>query len=191
MNIISKIFKRKYDPPKRLKCQICEREKERNLIDLHHIDGNRFNNARSNLILMCKECHIKITLMNKQYNQKSIIADSRGMRERKYINKDMVADADLDEDKSSAEIKINVDMRPLWEAFVYEQLSIQKVMLARELINSGARYLREITGHGSSVTTNRYLKEDCSDQGYLISERSPSGKVIIRLKDEPFDEKER
>lgn len=40
------------------KCKICNRIQFD--LNIHHIDGNRENNLRSNLIGLCKDCHISV-----------------------------------------------------------------------------------------------------------------------------------
>ena len=42
------------------RCEICENDKwldQKIPLDLHHIDGNRFNNSLDNLQILCKNCH--------------------------------------------------------------------------------------------------------------------------------------
>ena len=41
-------------------CEMCKNDKwmdEKIPLDLHHIDGNRFNNSLDNLQILCKNCH--------------------------------------------------------------------------------------------------------------------------------------
>lgn len=48
------------DGLKEYRCEKCGNDKwigEKIPLDLHHIDGNRFNNNISNLQLLCKNCH--------------------------------------------------------------------------------------------------------------------------------------
>jgi len=40
-------------------CCICQ-EKHKH-VELHHIDGNNSNNIESNLVVLCKDCHSKVT----------------------------------------------------------------------------------------------------------------------------------
>jgi hypothetical protein len=40
------------------KCQECNIRTKRRL-DIHHIDGNKLNNSLSNLITLCRSCHLK------------------------------------------------------------------------------------------------------------------------------------
>jgi hypothetical protein len=40
------------------KCQHCYTRTKRRL-DIHHIDGNKLNNLLSNLITLCRSCHLK------------------------------------------------------------------------------------------------------------------------------------
>ena len=39
------------------KCVECGAEEE---IEVHHVDGNRWNNSLDNLVPLCHECHAKI-----------------------------------------------------------------------------------------------------------------------------------
>lgn len=43
------------------KCGICGYDEELNILQVHHIDENRLNNDISNLIILCPNCHAKIT----------------------------------------------------------------------------------------------------------------------------------
>ncbi len=40
------------------KCEVCKRTFY--LLQIHHIDKNRENNIRSNLMFICQKCHVKI-----------------------------------------------------------------------------------------------------------------------------------
>ncbi len=42
-----------------VECEISQKELRKTL-DVHHIDGNKFNNMLNNLITLCRECHIKV-----------------------------------------------------------------------------------------------------------------------------------
>ena len=42
-------------------CAECHKEKIEQLLDVHHIDGNRENNKKENLIVLCVRCHAKVT----------------------------------------------------------------------------------------------------------------------------------
>ena|SRR2546427_3872585 len=39
------------------KCENCGSKKK---LELHHKDGNTFNNMRANLLVLCHECHTKV-----------------------------------------------------------------------------------------------------------------------------------
>lgn len=41
---------------KPLKCELCEEFKE---LQIHHIDNNPTNSKIANLIILCKNCHLK------------------------------------------------------------------------------------------------------------------------------------
>jgi len=41
-------------------CPICQRCQARRATIVHHIDGNAFNNASTNLLSVCASCHQKI-----------------------------------------------------------------------------------------------------------------------------------
>lgn len=43
------------------KCSYCGYDKEKLLLDVHHIDENRENNSIENLIPLCVMCHAKVT----------------------------------------------------------------------------------------------------------------------------------
>jgi 5-methylcytosine-specific restriction endonuclease McrA len=46
------------------KCHICK--KTFNLLEIHHIDRDRKNNRRENLIFVCKKCHSLIHMPYKK-----------------------------------------------------------------------------------------------------------------------------
>jgi len=51
------------------RCYICgQRERARETMEIHHIDGNNNNNAKWNLAFAHKICHRNLTKLNKQYN---------------------------------------------------------------------------------------------------------------------------
>lgn len=43
------------------KCAICNYDEEPKILQVHHIDENRSNNKLDNLIILCPNCHAKIT----------------------------------------------------------------------------------------------------------------------------------
>ena len=43
-------------------CAICGYDEEKRILEVHHIDENRDNNSEDNLIILCPNCHRKITL---------------------------------------------------------------------------------------------------------------------------------
>lgn len=43
------------------KCEICGFDKIKGILEVHHIDKNRKNNEKSNLIILCPNCHAIIT----------------------------------------------------------------------------------------------------------------------------------
>lgn len=56
------------------KCEICGDNEDSRLLDVHHIDENRDNNALDNLIVLCVKCHAKITRgINKLVDRKPIL----------------------------------------------------------------------------------------------------------------------
>ena len=44
------------------KCAICGYNEDQRILEVHHKDENRSNNELSNLIILCPNCHRKITL---------------------------------------------------------------------------------------------------------------------------------
>lgn len=42
-------------------CEICNYNEDENILQVHHIDENRQNNKIENLIILCPNCHAKIT----------------------------------------------------------------------------------------------------------------------------------
>ena len=46
------------------KCEICGYNEDTDILQVHHIDENRQNNEIENLIILCPNCHAKITYGN-------------------------------------------------------------------------------------------------------------------------------
>lgn len=44
------------------KCSICGFDEDEQILEVHHIDENRKNNYCKNLIILCPNCHKKLTL---------------------------------------------------------------------------------------------------------------------------------
>lgn len=44
------------------KCAVCGWNEDERILEVHHIDGNRSNNTKENLIILCPICHTKISL---------------------------------------------------------------------------------------------------------------------------------
>lgn len=45
----------------KVKCACCDYDECVDILEVHHIDGNRKNNNLDNLIILCPNCHRKIT----------------------------------------------------------------------------------------------------------------------------------
>lgn len=43
------------------KCAICNWQEDKDILQVHHIDENRENNNLENLIILCPNCHAKLT----------------------------------------------------------------------------------------------------------------------------------
>ena len=43
------------------KCENCKYDKHKEILEVHHIDGNRKNNSLENLIILCPNCHAALT----------------------------------------------------------------------------------------------------------------------------------
>lgn len=48
---------REYEP----KCAVCQFDEDIDVLEVHHIDGDRMNNSLENLIVLCPLCHKKLT----------------------------------------------------------------------------------------------------------------------------------
>lgn len=44
------------------KCELCGWKEDERILEVHHIDENRQNNNLSNLMILCPNCHKKLTL---------------------------------------------------------------------------------------------------------------------------------
>lgn len=44
------------------KCAACGYNEDERILEVHHIDENRTNNKIDNLVILCPNCHKKLTL---------------------------------------------------------------------------------------------------------------------------------
>ena len=44
------------------KCSVCNYNEDVSILEVHHIDENRKNNKLENLIILCPNCHKKLTI---------------------------------------------------------------------------------------------------------------------------------
>lgn len=44
------------------KCAICGYDEDERILEVHHLDENHGNNDISNLVILCPNCHKKLTL---------------------------------------------------------------------------------------------------------------------------------
>lgn len=70
------------------KCEICDCNEEEVLI-IHHIDKDRYNNEPNNLMVVCSNCHLKIhhrkfKSKNHIIDLKSEIFNDKRLQELKY-----------------------------------------------------------------------------------------------------------
>lgn len=59
----------KFPIEKGQKCEVCH---EKEAIEHHHIDGNEFNNNRSNIYLICRKCHMNIDGRSKKLAEQAM-----------------------------------------------------------------------------------------------------------------------
>jgi len=50
-------------------CQVCDEERGRKKLDVHHIDYIKKNNKKKNLISLCKSCHTKTNFDRKEWQE--------------------------------------------------------------------------------------------------------------------------
>ena len=62
-----------------------------------------------------------------------------------------------DRQGASAEIKINLDIYPVYERWLAEQIAEFDEITVEEAIHAGARHMRQQTGHGSPQSARNYL----------------------------------
>lgn len=60
---------REYDA----KCEICRYDNHPEILEVHHIDGNRENNELSNLIILCPNCHAALTYKHAVLKHRKLI----------------------------------------------------------------------------------------------------------------------
>ena len=60
------------------KCELCDAE----AADRHHVDGNKLNNIRDNLMFLCRHHHMKVDGRLPQFNTNGSLARQR--RRRRY-----------------------------------------------------------------------------------------------------------
>lgn len=51
------------------KCAICGYEEDERILEVHHLDENRENNKIENLVILCPNCHKKLTLHLYSYQE--------------------------------------------------------------------------------------------------------------------------
>ena len=69
INTYREMAMREYDH----RCSICGWSEDDDILQVHHIDENRQNNALSNLIVLCPNCHAKLTSHKYQLIDRKII----------------------------------------------------------------------------------------------------------------------
>lgn len=60
------------------KCAICGWNEDENILQVHHIDFNRGNNNIDNLIILCPNCHAKLSSHKYELKNKKIIKKGLG-----------------------------------------------------------------------------------------------------------------
>jgi len=139
-------------------------------LEHHHLDGNVENDHLQNLRWACR-------YHNRSLNKPAIRNVETGEKERM---------GDEVGGESSMEMKVNVDLRPRFEAWVGIMI-LKKKLTSREAIFAGAQYLREKWGHGSAVTTRRWLQELTSSTGPLqLKDDEQVGQFLQFKKDTPI-----
>ena len=69
INTYREMAMREYDH----RCSICGWSEDDDILQVHHIDENRQNNALNNLIVLCPNCHAKLTSHKYQLIDRKII----------------------------------------------------------------------------------------------------------------------
>lgn len=56
------------------KCESCggDFKKRKHYLDIHHKDGNKLNNSRSNIAVLCRKCHMRAERLLETSNKKVV-----------------------------------------------------------------------------------------------------------------------
>lgn len=105
------------------KCHICSSEDN---IEVHHINGERWDNSIENLIPVCKECHTDIHSNNDKLNKWSSLLNSK--HSPKGI-KNITSDGDM--------VRITVSLNSDTVKYVDEKSDGNRSKCIREIITEG------------------------------------------------------
>jgi 5-methylcytosine-specific restriction endonuclease McrA len=69
------------------RCELCEADNgqphwktgSRVVLTMHHIDRDKRNNSRQNLVLLCQRCHLRLDLEHHMINRKGVIQEKMGI----------------------------------------------------------------------------------------------------------------
>ncbi|HEV2120604.1 MAG TPA: hypothetical protein VGS11_10960 [Candidatus Bathyarchaeia archaeon] len=76
--------------------------------------------------------------------------------------------SDLDKERASAEIKINLDIYPVFCRWLKDEIDEKQEITVDHAISGGAKYMRKKCGYGSVQSSRAYLKMETSEEGNFV-----------------------
>lgn len=136
----------------RHRCCICNIPHKH--VEIHHIDGNNSNNVPTNLAVLCRDCHSRVTGdegLGRRYSEEEVREYKRRWELECSRSRDAASDEDDDEEDNDDEEEEPVDS-------IYQS----------RLLKSGGHYCREFQMENrqelvASITADSYLNVSICD----------------------------
>jgi hypothetical protein len=175
------------------KCQFCGREREKDLLEIHHINGNPQDNKKTNLWVLCgpktrTKCHTRVQNLSKAMSGGSGRSRERNKtpkRKTKIPLKELV-----NYQQGSTEMQVNDFAEPDFRKWVCVMILICKKkgseFLFKDAMNGGAEYFEV-----SPKTTRPYLEKLISITGPLYDYKNESKKRVLGIREGKLNEVKR
>jgi len=157
-------------------CFYCKIELFINKMIFEHLNGDRSDNRRQNIVIACQSCNIKkITDSDLQIIAKEKLKENE--------DRNFLSERDFVEDKEpqtgNTEIDISVSSYNIVEKYITEVIQTDGSILKSKAINSGAYLCKKQTGHGSKQSTRNYIDILTSEEALFMITRDEHNKNQI------------
>lgn len=156
------------------KCEICGKSGEEYMMELHHIDGDRYNNELTNLQILCLDCHSKTDNFRGRGQKRTDTPKSMYVKREKPTCVCLNCGKEFKSD--SADIKRKFCSRDCYNEYLSKGYNLNKssgnkeILLTKESILEVLENFSDITNLGNHFGVSRTTMRKYLDKYGLLEE---------------------